>query len=306
MPMITVYTPTYNREKLLPRLYQSLCDQSCNDFLWLIIDDGSTDQTASLIQTWQAEQKITIQYVRKENGGVQTARDMAYHLVETELIVGVDSDDWMPNDAVEKIVFFWAAHGASQYGGIFALHCAPDGKPISTAFPPVFAASYQEFTYKYKVRGDKATILRSDVIKKIPDAPVFPGEKLIGEGYKWIQLPKELPFLILDEAVCIVDYQDDGYSKCAQKNRRQNPNGFRANALQHIVSSKYLRPRLKGQIGYIVYSLVLKDRHFFKNSPKPWQTVLLLPIGLLGYLFFSYKHKKFRPLQQNGLERKKA
>lgn len=291
MHPITIYTPTYNRAHLLPRVYESLCCQTCKEFIWLVIDDGSTDNTYELIQSWASEGKLEIQYFYKENGGVHTARDAAYHLVKTELITGVDSDDWMPSDAIENILNLWREHGGNDYAGIFTSIAFPQGKRSDSRFPDIKAASYQDFTYKYKYKGDKHTILRSEVIKEIPDYPVFDGERLVGEGYKWIQLPDNKPFLLLDKPTSIVDYQDNGYSRNAPHNYFKNPQGFRANHRQHIISSKYFLPRCKGHIGYIIFSLLLKDRYFIKNSPKPWVTVLLLPVGIAGYLYIVGRHQ---------------
>src|SRR5690554_1440544 len=97
---ITIFTPTFNRAHLLPRLYQSLCSQTSSDFLWLVIDDGSSDGTDELVKEWQEENKIAIEYHFKENGGMHTGHNLAYQVIDTELNVCIDSDDYMPEDAV--------------------------------------------------------------------------------------------------------------------------------------------------------------------------------------------------------------
>ena len=103
MTTLTVFTPTYNRAHTLPRLYNSLCNQTCRDFEWLVIDDGSTDDSKDLVLRWKKEAVIPIQYIYKENGGLYTGYNTAYLNIETELNVCIDSDDAMPKDAVEKI-----------------------------------------------------------------------------------------------------------------------------------------------------------------------------------------------------------
>ena len=291
MRTITIYTPTYNREHLLPRVYESLCRQTCKNFYWMIIDDGSTDNTRELVQSWIDIGNIEIEYVYKDNGGVHTARDLAYEKVDTELIMGIDSDDWMPDDAVENILDLWKKHGGDKYAGIFAPVSLPNGQH-SPGFPKAKALSYQDLTYKYKYKGDKQTILRSDIIKSIPKSPVFEGENLVGEGYKWIQLPDDKPFLLLDKPTLIVDYQDNGYSKTARKSFFLNAQGFRASHCRHITHSKYLLPRIKGHIGYIIYSLYLKDKGIIKNSPKPWGTIFFFPLGVAGYIYARAKWGK--------------
>ena len=119
-PLITIYTPTYNRKNLLPRLYDSLCNQTCKNFIWLVVDDGSSDGTGALINLWKQSSPFQIEYVYKENGGVHTAREIAFEIAKTELLWGVDSDDWLINDAVEKVQTLWNKKKGT-YLGIFAL-----------------------------------------------------------------------------------------------------------------------------------------------------------------------------------------
>ena len=291
LPTLTIYTPTYNRSQLLPRVYESLCSQTCKDFLWLVVDDGSTDDTAAIVAQWASEGKLDLQYIHKENGGVHTARDLAYRICKTELITSVDSDDWLANNAVEKLLQCWESRQGQNLAGVFVATAFGDGTRACGAFPPLDAVTYQDFAYKYHVRGDKHTVLRTDVISALPDSPVYQGENLVGESYKWIQLPDDMPFLILDEPLYLIDYRDTGYSKSAALNRFRNPNGFRALYRQYIISAKYLRPRLKGHLGYIAFSLMLRERHIVRDSPKPVFTALLMPAGILIYLRFIAQRK---------------
>ena len=108
-PILTIFTPAYNRAHTLPRTYESLCRQSCKDFIWLIVDDGSTDNTAALVQQWQSRDNgFEIQYIYKENGGMHTAHNAAYANIHTELNTCIDSDDMLADGAVEKILNKWA------------------------------------------------------------------------------------------------------------------------------------------------------------------------------------------------------
>ena len=107
MKTLTVFTPTYNRSDTLVRLHESLCRQTSDDFEWLIIDDGSTDNTEDIVRPWLKEQKFPIRYIKKENGGLHTGYTTAIANMDTELNVCIDSDDYMPDDAVEIIVSTW-------------------------------------------------------------------------------------------------------------------------------------------------------------------------------------------------------
>lgn len=294
-PTITVYTATYNRAHLLPQVYESLCQQTNKDFAWLIIDDGSTDSTRDLVQSWIEQGDVRIQYCFKENGGVHTARDLAYEVCNTELIVSCDSDDYLLDDAVEQILSFWEQHGSDRYAGIFLPFVDTEGHRVCGKFPQgITEATYQEFSYLYKVSGDKQTVLRTSIIAKVPPSPVFQGETLVPEAYKWNQLPNDMSFLLLDRAICVIEYQGDGYTQNVQRGRVQNPNGFRAMYWSMMMYSQYLRPKVKGTIGYIAFSLIVKDCSFMKEIPNLFLLVLLLAPGVILYWYRLLQYRRLR------------
>ena len=107
MKTLTIFTPAYNRAHTLARTYRSLCKQTCKDFEWLIIDDGSTDNTSDIVSKWISEANFTIRYIYQDNQGMHGAHNTAYKNIETELNTCIDSDDYMPFDAVENIINFW-------------------------------------------------------------------------------------------------------------------------------------------------------------------------------------------------------
>lgn len=135
MAFLTVFTPAYNRAHTLQRTYESLCRQECKDFLWLIIDDGSTDQTSELVQSWQKKENgFEIQYIYKENGGMHTAHNTAYENIHTELNVCIDSDDWIAPGAVKKIRDTWEKVRDKGYAGMIALDADFSGNIMEKVF----------------------------------------------------------------------------------------------------------------------------------------------------------------------------
>ncbi|MEN1957892.1 glycosyltransferase family 2 protein, partial [Luteimonas changyuni] len=163
MKTITVFTPTYNRAHLLSRLYESLLRQTCQDFIWLVVDDGSNDGTRELVAGWQAEGRIEIQYEYKANGGMHTAHNLAYDLIETELNTCIDSDDWMPDDAVQMILSRWGTVSDDPaVAGIVGLDETPDGDIIGTNLPADGTRCTLSGLYAHMhVRGDKKLVYRS-------------------------------------------------------------------------------------------------------------------------------------------------
>lgn len=293
MILLTIYTPTYNRVSTLERVYDSLVLQTNKQFIWQIVDDGSNDNTKEVVEQWmQKDNGFEIRYIYKENGGVHTARNLAHQICDTELIASVDSDDWILKDAVEKLLQAWEENDGSRkkYAGIIAKNIRPDGQNVLTNFPSnVSETTLQKFVYKHKCRGDKFTVVRTELMKKLKPAPVFAGEKLVGEDYFWIQISTEMPFIILNENIGVIDYMPDGYSFYAYRNLFNNPNGFKAYYRQIIISSAYRITKFKGLIGYISCSILLKDKDFIKLSPNKWETIVLFPAGLIWYLYINIR-----------------
>ena len=168
MPTLTIFTPTYNRAYCLHLGYEALCRQTCKDFLWLIIDDGSTDNTRQLVEGWIKEAKVDIIYHYQENQGMHGAHNTAYDLINTELNTCIDSDDYMPDDAVEKIVTFWKDNGSNQYAGIIGLDVTFDDKVIGTKLPDDRKSIKINDFYSEGGKGDKKLVYRTEVIKQYP------------------------------------------------------------------------------------------------------------------------------------------
>ncbi|MDR2646726.1 MAG: glycosyltransferase family 2 protein [Oscillospiraceae bacterium] len=228
MPILTVFTPTFNRAKLLARCYASMCRQTCQDFVWLIIDDGSFDETRRLAEQWRNERHgFDLRYIYQQNQGMHGAHNTAYTNITTELNTCIDSDDWMPDDAVEKILTFWAnAPKDDAVSGLAGLDVTADGAVIGTAFPDgLRRASLYDCYHRYGVRGDKKLVYRSDLTRQFP-YPRFAGEKYIGLDLKYMQLDQTHRLLLFNQPLAVVEYQRDGSSRNMFKQYRRNPRGF--------------------------------------------------------------------------------
>ena len=122
MNLITVFTPTYNRAYCLHKCYESMRRQTCKEFDWLIVDDGSNDGTKELVQKWSEEKnEFNIRYIYKTNGGMHTAYNTAYEHITTELAMNIDSDDYLTDSAIEDILDFWNKNKREDIGGILFL-----------------------------------------------------------------------------------------------------------------------------------------------------------------------------------------
>lgn len=294
MKLITVFTPTYNRAHTLQRTYQSLCQQDCKDFIWLIIDDGSNDNTAKLVQEWKKKNNgFEIQYIYKNNGGMHTAHNIAYENIFTELNVCIDSDDCMAVGAIRKIKREWERVRKKGYAGIIGLDADLNtGKIIGKGFPEKMTETTLSGYYSTGGTGDKKLIYRTDLMKKYPPYPVFEGEKYVALAYKYLLCDQEYKLSVLNDVLCNVEYQPDGSTNTMWKQYIKNPKGFafwRKTCMKYPVSKKRLYIDC---MHYVSESLLSGDYHFIKSSPNKTVTFLMLPFGLVLLGYTKYKAKK--------------
>ena len=293
MATLTVFTPAYNRAHTLPRTYESLCQQKCNDFIWLIVDDGSQDNTAELIRQWQARDNgFEIRYIYKENGGMHTAHNTAYEHIDTELNTCIDSDDKLAPDAVEKILRKWDQVKDQGYAGIIGLDADFEGKIIGKGFPEGLTETTVVGYYAAGGSGDKKLVYRTDIINQYPPYPVFEGEKYVSLAYKYRLIDQTYKMAVLDEVLCNVEYQPDGSSGTMWKQYLKNPRGFafwRKICMQYPESKKRL---IINCIHYCSSSIIAGDKRFVKESPRKVLTVLCVPLGALLAVVIKKKSKR--------------
>ena len=290
---LTVFTPAYNRAHTIGRTYESLCRQTSKDFEWLVVDDGSKDNTRELVNQWIEDGKIAIRYVYKENGGMHTAHNVAYDHITTELNTCIDSDDFMPDDAVENIVTFWKKNGSDRYAGILGLDRTISGKMLGIGFPKELKSTTLAGYYAMPgTWGDMKLVLRTEVVKKYPKYPVFEGERYVSLGllYQWIDQDYEL--LTLDKVLDIVDYQLDGSSSMMYQQYWKNPKGF---AFIHNNDLKYVRSlkrRVQVTILYISHCIRARKWNMIQTCESPLLALACFPAGLAFYLLTWYYVKR--------------
>jgi len=289
---LTVFTPTYNRAYCLHICYESLKSQTNNEFVWLIIDDGSSDNTQELVNQWKKEGTVEIRYIKQENQGMHGAHNTAYEHIDTELNVCIDSDDYMPDDAVEKILSFWRKNGNDQVSGMIGLDAFKNGDVIGTRMPEnINQSTLFDLYNKFGVTGDKKLVYRSELTKKYP-YPIFENEKYVGLAYKYHKLDENYPMLLMDEVLCIVEYLPDGSSLNMLRQYRVNPEGF-AFYRKELMKLPFgnMKFKFRQAIHYVSSSLISKNRGFIKESPLRLLTVLATPLGLLLYFLIMSKTK---------------
>lgn len=291
MYTITVFTPTYNRANLLKRGYEALKRQSLKDFEWLIVDDGSTDNTREVVNSWIEANQIPIRYIYKENGGLHTGYNTAIQNINTELCVCIDSDDFMPDDAIEKIVNLWRIKGNDNVAGILGLDFYLDNTPIGGYFPNgIDQLHIAEMAPKYHHHGDVKVVHRTELLKKVAPMPVFEGEKNFNPIFMFYKVDIHYPLILLNDNLCFVEYQADGMTFNIYNQYVNSPKSF--SELRKLVMTHPLMPvslKFRHAIHYVSSQIMLRNRNWLKESPKKFLTILAAPFGVFAYFFIKHK-----------------
>ena len=295
MATLTIFTPTYNRAYCLPRAYEALKRQTSKDFEWMIIDDGSTDDTYDVVSGWlDKENGFPIRYVYKENGGLYTGYNTAIELSQTELTVCVDSDDYLTDDAVEKVLAFWQLHRDEGYAGVVGLDCLPSGETLGDPLPNQKAINLIDLAIgKYAIDNrDRKIFVRTELYKAVAPMEVFPGEKDFNPHLLHLQISQTHDFLVLNENLCVVEYQPDGMTNTVWKQYLRSPRSFRATRLFDMsLRQAPLKYTVKKTIHY-VSSCIISGEPCISASPRKLLTILLYPAGWLLTAYLRYWNKK--------------
>jgi len=281
MYSITVFTPTYNRRDYLPRCYRSLVEQTSKDFVWQIVDDGSSDGTKELIDSFIAEGKIAIDYHWKENGGKSSAINYSMEITETPLWVCLDSDDYFFPEGVEKILKACEDIGdKDNVCGAITVTSNPDGSEMNGMNMPkgIDYATQLDIRYKYKVPAEYVQVYKTNVINQYR-FPLFEGEKFITESWMQDQLDTQYVFKLFRDTVKGFEYLPTGLTNNYWKLIRNNPRSFLEFYGQRTRLCKLIVPRFIAAIMYnAVYGFVEKDKVKKCNN---WIIILAYLPGLI-------------------------
>jgi O18-antigen biosynthesis glycosyltransferase len=225
--MITILTPTFNRAHTLPRLFESLQVQSVKSFEWLVIDDGSTDETRQLIERLKdAQSAVPVRYIHQNNGGKHVAINTGVNQAYGSWIFIVDSDDALTPDAIESILLEIERLGSNNATGICFRKAYFDQSIIGTSHVDDISKFMHPTAAGRYFKGDLAYSFRTEELRKHP-FPAFSGEKFVPELYIWNLIGDQGPvWYVPQKAIYLCEYLSDGYTANFKKNLKINPKGF--------------------------------------------------------------------------------
>lgn len=295
MIKITIFTPAYNRKGTLFRLRESLIDQTYKNFEWLIVDDGSNDDTDKLVDEWKLEGNILIRYYKQQNGGKHRAINRGLDYAEGELFFIVDSDDYLPANSLEIInKQYETIKGNKSFIGIVGHMALPNGsilggEVLKTTF---LDSNLIERREKFGIVGDMAKVLVTEKFREFY-FPDINGEKFVAESLVWNRMALRYQFRYFNQVIYIAEYMEGGLSYNSIRNRRNNPKYatlLYKELVHNPISSGKLK--LKSMINYWRFAFC-KHKNIFKHLKELNSfplSALTLPIGFALYVKDSFSN----------------
>lgn len=274
---------------MLERLYKSLQGQTIKDFEWLVVDDGSTDDTGNTVGKMKRAADFPIRYLYKENGGKHTALNLGIRQITSKLTFIVDSDDTLVPDAIETILAYHQKYGLrNDLCGYSFLRKFPDGKINGKLFDPdEKIGTYIECRINTDdTQADKAEVFFTRCLKEFP-FPEFPQERFLGEDIVWIRMAFKYQMVHINKAIYVSDYLGDGLTKNRRKNNIKSPKGCMERAKEFMRPELHLRYRIKGAVQYVVYGMFAQEKKLIAKSPDKWLALCALVPGWLIYQKWS-------------------
>ena len=281
--LITVFTPTYNREQLLSRLFTSLQEQSFKDFEWLIVDDGSTDNTHDVVVKFVEEGIVPIKYVFKRNGGKHRAINEGVKHAKGELFFIVDSDDMLPPDALKRVAeVYQQIKDDRDFGGVAGVDAYPDGRIVGSGLSaPVIDCNSIDIRSKYHVVGDLSEVFRTDVMREFP-FPEIEGEKFCPEVLVWNRIARKYKLRYFNEAIYIAEYQPEGLTARIVEIRMKSPIASTTCYAEMVSLNIPLKEKVKTAINYWRFRFCCKGKKTITKMGWLWKCVA--PLGWLMHV----------------------
>lgn len=253
MPLVTVLTPTYNRAHMLKDLFLSLQSQSSKNFEWLVIDDGSNDDTKDTVDQFIRTAAFPVRYLRKENGGKHTALNAGIARIHTELTFIVDSDDTVLPNGISRIEYYYEKYKNEPNIGVYSFLKTSTTKGILLKMPQdELVGSYITERIRKNRPGDMAEVFLTKALREFP-FPEFPGERFLSEDVVWIPLGMKYRTVFINEAIYQFEYLFDGLTRNDKKHKFASPLGsmMRGKMLMNPVCG--LKANIRGAIIYGCY-----------------------------------------------------
>jgi glycosyltransferase involved in cell wall biosynthesis len=276
--LFTVFTPTYNRAHSLHRVYESLQAQTFRDFEWLIVDDGSKDNTREIVEDWQQKSEFPIRYIYQENAGKNSASNLGVSLAKGELFLNLDSDDRCMPNALARLYYHWdniPTHQKHLFSAVTALCEDQNGNLHGKEVPQsILDANPLEMSYRYGLTKEMWGFQRTDVMKEFPFA-VMSGQH-VDEGIVWSKIGAKYQTRFINEILRTYYYVEDiGKDRLTQQDPSKKSLGM-------IESRKYVLSNETSWFRYAPISFLRDATHYNRFGFHIQNSLAQSPIGKIG------------------------
>lgn len=285
--LLTIFTPAYNRADKIRRVFSSLEEQMNSDCEWLIIDDGSKDNTNEVVSKFIEESSMNIRYYKKENGGKHTAHNMAVDLAKGKYFMCLDSDDYLENNSIETLIYKIKQCGSQE--GIIAYKCDQNRALLSKTFPQeVSVPNIYALNQEYNCMGEFVFIFPTELLKK-NKFPVFAGERFLTESVLYDKMNCRMH--LLEKVIEVCEYQTDGLSNNLNEIMKKNPAGYCLYFMQRIDMQNNLKDRILTIGKYISFSIFSGRNKTVYNGKYKILSKVLYPVGIVMWLYYKCVRK---------------
>ena len=285
--MVTIFTPTYNRAGTIERTYESLKRQTCKEFEWLIVDDGSTDNTEDLVKEWIEDEQLSIRYIKQPNGGKYRAYNNGLKNANGEFFFCVDSDDWLPMNAVELVLSYAELLRENEtLAGIVALKMYPDENVIGVAFNK---EGVLKSLYELELSGEggeRSLVFKTEIAQKFP-FPEEVNEKFLGESVVYDRFHGKYKFVVSNDVLTTCEYQTDGLSSNPHRLMLRNPAGYKLYFAQRIDMVASLKDRIAYILRYHAFKRLYGGIAYEYDGKHNFLVALLSPLGFLMKFLYT-------------------
>ena len=290
MPFISILTPTYNRGKLLLPLYESLKNLTFEDFEWLIVDDGSEDDTEQYALSWIAHNientEFPIRYIKKSNGGKHTAINRGVREANGELILILDSDDTLPSDSLATIAqYFEQCKDYKDCAGVCGLMAHHDGQLIGTGFPkePMYESALQfRYAEEGNVTGDLLEVYKTSVMREVP-FPEIENEKFCPESLVWNRIANKYKLFCFNKVIYYRDYLEGGLTSKIVRIRMNSPIASTMTYAEMLDYNISLKWKIRSAINYWRFKYCITNKSLKAPAVK-WYWKAFQIVGLIMHL----------------------
>lgn len=298
MKFLSIITPTYNRAKELKVCYETLVKQPNQDFEWIIVDDGSTDETFDLVASWIKQNSITIKYFKQKNLGRYMALNKGVEEADGYLSMYMDSDDWFVDDAIQTIKESWESLSEELQEKLCGLSflCYDDfGNLIGDYYPKDnYVSNFFDIRMIDNIKGDKKELVKTEILKQFT-FPYFEGQKRMPTTYVLYGISKKYPAIFINKVVIYKQYIQTGWSKNIDKVRMNNAITSKE-YYKYIINLYYPFKYIKALGFFTNYFRYSFHTHTSLNEAiSKVKLSVLLPTGLiLGYVLYLKDRRRFR------------